>query len=216
MRLNSGKIFLQSAAQDFKRTGAVAPSSRALARSMTAELVCKYHSDAAVLEVGGGTGSITKEIVRSLGKGNRLDVYEIDSKFVGLLKERVQKDKDFMNPGADIKIYHKAIESIDITRRYDFIISCLPFTNFEPQMVRKIFEIYRTILKPNGICSFYEYVLMRNAARIISGKPSERARVCGVAGVVREYVMHYAFRREIVLRNLPPAIVYHLRFDYEY
>ena len=216
MRLNSGRVFLQSAARDFKRTGAVAPSTRALARAMASELVCKYRPDASVLEVGGGTGSITKEIVRNLGPGNRLDVFEIDPRFAGLLRERVHLDKGFANPGATIRIYNKAIESINPAWRYDFIISCLPFTNFEPQMVGQIFEIYRTILKPNGICSFYEYVLMRNAARIISGKASEKQRVTGVAEVVREYVMRFAYRREIVLRNLPPAIVYHLRFDYEH
>lgn len=215
MRLNSGRVFLQSAAQDFRRTGAVAPSTRALARAMAAELVGKYRSDASVLEVGGGTGSITKEIVRNLGPGNRLDVFEIDPRFASLLRERVHQDKGFANPGAAIRIYNQPIESIDPASRYDFIISCLPFTNFEPQMVRQIFEIYRTILKPNGICSFYEYVLMRNAAKIMSGKASERKRVTGVAKVVREYVMRYAYRREIVLRNLPPAVVYYLRFDYE-
>jgi phosphatidylethanolamine/phosphatidyl-N-methylethanolamine N-methyltransferase len=215
MRLNSGKVFLQSAVQDFKRTGAVAPSTRALARAMNSELVCKYRSDASVLEVGGGTGSITKEIVRNLGPRNQLDVFEIDPRFAGLLRERVRRDEGFINPGAAIRIYNKGIESINPARRYDFIISCLPFTNFEPQMVQRIFEIYRTILKPNGICSFYEYVFMRNAARIISGKPSERERVTGVANVVREYVVRYSYKREIVLRNLPPAVVYHLRFDYE-
>lgn len=215
MRLNSGKVFLQSAAQDFKRTGAVAPSTRALARSMTAELACKYCSDASVIEVGGGTGSITREIVRNLGPGNRLDVYEIDARFAGHLKERVCKDKGFANPGANIRIHNKAIESINPIRRYDFVISCLPFTNFEPEMVRRIFEIYRAILKPHGICSFYEYVLMRNAARMMSGKPSERERVAGVARVVREFVLRYAYKREIILLNLPPAIVYHLRFDHE-
>ena len=215
MRLNSGRVFLQSAARDFKRTGAVAPSTRALARSMTAELVSEYGSGASVLEVGGGTGSVTKEIVRILGPGNRLDVFEIDSRFAGLLKERVHQDKGFANPGATIHIYNKAIEAINPAWRYDFIISCLPFTNFDPQMVRQILEIYRTILKPKGICSFYEYVLMRSAAKIISGKASERKRVTGVGKVVREYVRRYAYKREIVLRNLPPAIVYHLRFDHE-
>lgn len=216
MRLNSGKVFLQSAAQDFKRTGAVAPSTRALARAMTAELARKCGPDAEVLEVGGGTGSITKEIVRHLGKGDRLDVFEIDSRFVGLLRERLLGDKAFKSPGVTVRIHNRAIEDIDPAHKYDFIVSCLPFTNFEPRVVRQIFELYRTILKPNGTCSFYEYVLMRNAARIISGNSTEKLRVVGVGGVVQEYIARYAFRRDVVLRNLPPAVVYHLRFDHEH
>ena len=82
----------------------------------------------------------------------------------------------------------------------------------QPAAVRDIFEIFRAVLNPGGMCSFYEYVLVRKAARMISGKQSERDRVAGVGAVVKEFIARYQYRNEIVFRNLPPAIVHHVRF----
>jgi phospholipid N-methyltransferase len=212
MHLASNRIFLQSAARDFKRTGAVVPSSKALAHSMTSELSLHYTGPISVLEVGAGTGSITEEIVRYLSRGDRLDVYEIDRKFACLIRQRLKRDPAFQVTQAKVRVYNKPIESILQLPCYDFIISCLPFTNFRPEAVREIFEIYRSVLRPGGICSFYEYIFMRRAARIMSGNPFERKRVAGVSLVVRNYIARYCFKDDVVLRNLPPATVHHIRF----
>jgi phospholipid N-methyltransferase len=109
-------------------------------------------------------------------------------------------------------VFNRPIESIAQAPCYDFIISCLPFTNFRPEAVRQIFEIYRSVLRPGGTCSFYEYIFMRRAARLMSGNPSERQRVAGVSLVVRSYITRYCFKDDVVLRNLPPATVHHIRF----
>ncbi len=212
MHLASNRIFLQNVARDFKRTGAVAPSSRALAQSITAELTRYCRHPASVLEVGGGTGSITEEIVRHLREGDRLDVYEIDRRFASLIRHRLKEDPAFRGVEAEVRVHNKPIESIERKAKYDFVISCLPFTNFRPESVREIFEIYRSVLRPGGICSFYEYIFMRRAVRLISGKPEERKRVAGVSVVVRSYVGAYSYKHDVVLRNLPPAMVHHIRF----
>lgn len=212
MRLNNSRIFLQSAAKDFRRTGAVVPSSRALAHAMTSELAQNNRRAVDVLEVGGGTGSITEEIVRHIGHGGRLDVYEIDYKLACLLQTRVREDRAFQDAMAPVRIHNKAIECISPRQKYDFVISCLPFTNFDARLVRQVFELYRAVLKPGGICSFYEYILLRKAARIVSGKPSERKRVSDVSRVVSEYTDRYGYKKNMVLRNFPPAIVYHIDF----
>jgi phospholipid N-methyltransferase len=212
MQLVSNRIFLQSAARDFKRTGAVVPSSKVLAHSMTSELALHYRFPVSVLEVGGGTGSITEEIVKYLSKGDRLDVYEIDRRFASLIRKRIKSDPAFRGVQATVRVINKPIERIERRRQYDFVISCLPFTNFEPDTVREIFEIYRSVLKPGGRCSFYEYILFRRAARLISGNPSERRRVAGVSLVVRNYIVRFGYKEDVVLRNLPPAMVHHISF----
>ncbi len=212
MQISPGRVFLQTVARDFKRTGAVAPSSRALAQSIVSELAQRSRAPVSVLEVGGGTGSITEEIVRHLYRGDHLDVYEIDRRFASLLRQRLKEDPAFRGVQASVRVHNKPIESIGRRRRYDFVISCLPFTNFRPEAVAEIFEIYRTVMKPGGTCSFYEYILMRRAARIMSGRPEERERVAGVALVVRKYIAKYSYKHDIVLRNLPPAKVQHIRF----
>ncbi len=212
MLSSSNRIFLQSAARDFRRTGAVAPSSKALAQSMTSELAQNHHEHTAVLEVGAGTGSITEEIVRHISRGDSLDVYEIDRKFAGLIKRRFREEDHFKEVQAAVRVFDKAIERIERKPRYDFVISCLPFTNFEPEAVQEIFEIYRAVLRPGGICSFYEYVFLRRAARLMSGKSAERERFAGVTKVVRGYIDRYGYKNQVVFRNLPPAAVHHIRF----
>ncbi len=212
MHLYARRIFLQSAAKDFKRTGAVAPSSKALAQAMTRKLSQHYRNPAAILEVGAGTGSITEEIVPHLRRGDILDVYEIDPRFASLLRQRAREDKRFRAVKSCITIHNKAIETIERLPRYDFVISCLPLTNFEPEKVREIFETYRDVLVPSGYCSFFEYVFVRKAAQIMSGDFSGQSRTSQITRIVREYIERYSCGQELVFRNLPPAKVHHIRF----
>jgi len=213
MRIRPNRIFLQSAAKDFKRTGAVAPSSAALGYTITGELSRRADKPIRVLEVGGGTGSITRAIARAIQQTDRLDVYEINPIFSAVINRRLQEDHAFRGARSNIAVYNEAIENIDRSLRYDFIISCLPFTNFEPAKVREIFEIYRVLLNPGGVCSFFEYVLIRNARRFISGNALERRRVAEVTQTVGEYLQLYSYKRDIVLLNLPPAVVHHICFS---
>ncbi len=212
MHVNENRIFLKCAARDFKRTGAVAPSSRALGSAMTKELHRRPGRRVRVLEVGGGTGNITEVIARTIRPGDTLDVYEIDRDFADVIKRRVQHERSFQRMRSAIKVHNQPIQLIDRRSRYDFIISCLPFTCFEPSMVREIFEIYRDILNPGGVCSFFEYILVRKAARFMTGKVSEKRRIVAVEKVVAEYVKKYSYRRDLVFRNIPPALVHHIGF----
>jgi phosphatidylethanolamine/phosphatidyl-N-methylethanolamine N-methyltransferase len=211
MRIKHSRVFYKSAARDFKQTGAVAPSSRALGRAMTSEIVRHYKNPATVLEVGGGTGCITEVIARCIKEGDRLDVYEIDAEFSSLLNRRVKEDRPFQHIRTSVCIYNQPIEKIDRRARYDFIVSCLPFTNFLPGMVREIFEIYRDLLRPGGVASFFEYILLREAGQLVRSE-AERRRISGVARVVGEYVGLYGYKRDLVFFNIPPAAVHHLRF----
>lgn len=212
MGLHPSRVFLESATRDFKRTGAIAPSSRPLAESMTREIVAQYRNPVSVLEVGGGTGCVTIEIARHLGERDRLDVFEIDRQFAKLIRQRLRDEACLQDRGVRIRVHNQPVERISLRPQYDFIVSCLPFTNFQPHAVRKIFEIYRSVLKPGGICSFYEYILVRQAAQLMSTRAA-RERCAGVSRVVREYLSRYCYKQQVVFRNLPPAMVYHIRFD---
>ena len=211
VRFAQSRVFFKSAAKDFKQTGAVAPSSRSLGRAMTSEMIQLYNWPAAVLEVGGGTGCITEVIARGMNAGDHLDVFEIDPEFSRLLCRRVKDDPPFQHIRSSVRILNQGIERIERQARYDFIISCLPFTNFQPDMVREILEIYRTILNPGGVASFFEYILLREAGQLLRGA-AERRRVAEVGRVVGEYVGRYGYRRNVVIFNIPPAMVHHLRF----
>ena len=213
MRLSGHQHFYQYVARDFRRAGAVAPSTRFLGYAMTSELAARGPAPARVLEVGGGSGSITEVIARRMTPGSRLDVYEIDDVLADVLRRRFTGEAAERFPHLDIRIFNSPIESIEARPVYDYIVSCLPFTNFQPDAVGRIFESYRALLAPDGVCSFYEYILVRRLALMVSGKPHERLRVVGVGDVVRRYTSAFCFKREVVLCNIPPAGVYHLRFS---
>ncbi|MBP1595477.1 MAG: translation initiation factor, partial [Acidobacteria bacterium] len=89
MSLGRNRIFLKSVARNFKRTGAVAPSSRSLGNAMICELVRNYRSPVRVLEVGGGTGNITEVIAGALRPEDHLDVFEIDEELSRVLRRRL-------------------------------------------------------------------------------------------------------------------------------
>src|SRR5947208_12193139 len=86
--------FFREFRRHFRTTGAILPSSRFLARALVRHLrvprpACR------ILEVGPGTGSVTREIARLLGPGDRLDAVEINPYFVGLLRQRLREDPAF-------------------------------------------------------------------------------------------------------------------------
>ena len=63
--MKSELTFLRGALQQFKNTGSICPTSRFAAEAMLSGLL---DSDKRILEVGPGTGSITKHILKRLAK----------------------------------------------------------------------------------------------------------------------------------------------------
>src|SRR3954452_8300024 len=89
--LNECGSFWRESRRHFRTTGALLPSSRFLARALSAPLAGPrppWH----ILEVGPGTGSVTREILRRLQPGDRLDAVELNGHFVQRLNVGLQHD----------------------------------------------------------------------------------------------------------------------------
>jgi phospholipid N-methyltransferase len=190
-------------------TGALLPSSRFLARALVSELR-RTRGPARILEVGPGTGSVTREVVRYLLPGDRLDLVEINGRFVHLLRRRFDNEWAFNHCRDQVEIIQAAVEDLLGDGVYDFIVSGLPLNNFPVAQVRQIFKAYNRLLKPGGILTYYEYVLIRQLKTPFANR-RERRRLYRVGRVVAGYIRSYQVRREQVLINVPPAIVRHLR-----
>jgi hypothetical protein len=65
-------------------------------------------------------------------------------------------------------------------------------------------------MAPGGTLSFFEYVGVRPARAMISGR-RERERLRGIGQALHETLDGREFRRECVWPNLPPAWVHHVR-----
>ena len=133
-------------------TGSVYPSSPALGRAMVSFLKNIQHST--VIELGPGTGSITRTLIKS--SINLKDFYacEISSVFVKHLRERF--------PGINVRegdaseltqVFEELIGKVDC------IFSGLPLKSLPSAIVEKIIEQTHEILKPQGIVIQFTYDL---------------------------------------------------------
>jgi len=205
--------FFREYRRHVRTTGSLLPSSRFLARALVSELR-RPRAPARILEVGPGTGSVTREILRYLAPGDRLDAVEINRHFVHLLDRRFQNEWAFARCRDQVEVVNAAVEDLVGEGVYDFIVSGLPLNNFPVGQVRDIFRAYDRLLKPGGTLTYYEYVLIRHLKSPFVNR-RERRRLYRVGRVVGGYIRSYQVRREPVFINVPPAVVRHLRLKPE-
>ena len=91
--LKNQSAFFRQFRQRFETTGAIAPSSRFLARSMTRFLAARSSATSVrVLEIGPGTGPVTESIVKFLQPHDIFDLVELNEEFVAILRERFENE----------------------------------------------------------------------------------------------------------------------------
>lgn len=201
-------IFLEQCRRNFHETGALTPSSRALARAMTAN-VSPGESPRRILEAGPGTGVFTAEIARRMGPFDHLDVYEINQAFADHLEERLRTEPVFVPVAGRVKLHRRNVMEVPPDATYDRIVSSLPLNNFEPDCVAALLTTFMSHLTPGGILSYFEYVLIRTLKGLVAGQ-AERDRLRQIGEITGEYVRLFQVRSDPVLLNLPPAVARHL------
>lgn len=208
-RLADYRVFLGEFVRSFHSTGAILPSGRSLARAL-ARHVRQGGGPRRILEVGPGTGAVTRWIIDGLDAGDTLDLVELNESFVRRLQERLASDPLFRAAAERTTIHHKPIEEIGGEGTYDVIVSGLPLNNFAAENVREILGVMTRLLRPGGTMSFFEYVGVRPLRSLVSGA-AERKRLRGVSEAIASARRGRAIGRDLVLPNVPPAWVHHLR-----
>ncbi|MBN1419728.1 MAG: methyltransferase domain-containing protein [Planctomycetes bacterium] len=180
--------FFRHFLRDPKTTGAIAPSSRALAREMLRGAGLRDGST--VVELGPGTGSFTREIVEAIGPAGRLIAIDRNEAFVRILRERFPR-ADFICGDArsvDGALRQRGVGPIDA------VISGLPFANFDLEAQRSVLRAVRASLGPGGRFATFQY---HHSWWLPSARRFRR-------------ILHRTFdgyRAQAVLWNLPPAFV---------
>lgn len=193
--------------------GSVIPSSRALARAVCAPYEQRANG-AVALEIGAGTGPVTRYLGTLLRDGDELDICEVHPDFADILERDVLTGADFRPRVAAgrVRLLRAAAQDIRRERHYDYIICGLPLTAFELRDVEAVFEMVRRSLKPGGIFSYYEYVGLRRASCLFAlGR--RRQRVRSVNAFLSEEISRHQFSAQTVVLNFLPAHTHHLRFD---
>lgn len=162
--------------------GAIAPSSPTLVRAMTRQI----GKGVAVFEIGAGTGSITRQILKSAQPG-QLIVFEQDPVFAESLRRRIGQVRVVEG------LFHDTVAGLDAIPDTLVIVSSLPFKSLSENIRFKTAA---------AIC---DLLLASPNRRLIQYTYFDRP----------PFVPHHASlhwrRLDRVWSNLPPATVWELR-----
>lgn len=204
-------LFFGQFRERFKTTGAIAPSSRFLASAMTKSL--KQHpGPTRILEIGPGTGAVTKHIVKYVKENDHFDLVELNDKFAERLEHRFETDPNYARVAKQSKVHVCPLQEFEASEPYDIVISGLPLNNFPADLVRDIFKSYMQLLAPGGVLSYFEYMYVRPFRKAIC-RGEERGRLTTLDEIMNEHTDRYRFKKSWVFVNFPPAWVQHLRKD---
>lgn len=209
-QISDYRLFWQEFRRTFQSTGAILPSGRRLCKALASRIV-DADPPRRILEVGPGTGVVTRHIAAQMGADDTLDLVEMNDRFVALLRDRLDADVQLREIAQRTKIHHLPIEQFESSRPFDAIVSGLPLNNFPARLVRSILADLGRLAAPGATLSFFEYVGVRKAKSLISAK-SERRRLAGVDKVLSEALSNWRIDRACIVANAPPAWVHHLRF----
>lgn len=196
-------LFWREALRNPQAIGAVGPSSKGVARALTAPLLGR-EGPLAVLEVGSGTGAVTREILERLRPGDRLDLAEINPRFARLLRERFEA---VANGGPAVHVLEGDVLSL-ARGPYDVVVSSVPFSNMAPEDVHGLVSGLLACLAPGGVLSALHYVGHGLRSRL--APRHERLRLERIRSILRDFYARHGLGKDLVLLNLPPADIHYL------
>jgi phospholipid N-methyltransferase len=182
--------FLESVLRDPRATGAIAPSSKRLARKLVEASRVSEARD--ILELGPGTGVVTREILETMKPDARILAIEHSREFVSDLSSRYPDASVVHGCASELK---KHSQKHGFTAA-DSIISGLPWTIFPTAMQAAILRDSRDLLRPGGV---FVTIACFGPHLLPSGKAFRQILDATFSQVVRGSVL---------LRNVPPAFVY--------
>jgi phosphatidylethanolamine/phosphatidyl-N-methylethanolamine N-methyltransferase len=187
--MNEHLLMLGRFVRSPRTVGAVAPSSRALATEMVRGL--DLSASTTVVELGPGTGVVTRAIAERLGPAARALAIDIEPAFVSAIRQRFPRIEAVCGSAADLPALLRARDMFPV----DHIISGLPFASLPGEVTATILDAVAASLRPGGTFTTFQY---------LHGYPTPLAK--SFRRALTERMGAEALRR-VVWRNIPPAFV---------
>lgn len=189
--MNDHTLFLGKFLSQITRgnpVASIAPSSRWLSRTTVRNVA--WDRVQTLVELGAGTGPITRAIADRVRPGCRVIVVERDGDFVRMLRERFGSLPNFEIVEADAGALGAILADRGITR-VDHVISGLPVPSFPRELQKSLFRTVGAILAPGGTFN----------------------QITELAWVYWPFYRRYFERVEFAFepRNLPPSGAYFCR-----
>lgn len=138
--------WLQKLIKNPREIGSIAPSSPFLADLMTKVIPSGAH----VLELGPGTGNITKAILQKLGSNPKLTMVEFEPELAELCRQQFPQ----------ATVYAGRMETFfeQDKNQFDVIISGIPFNALSTKNRLDAFQEIAKRVKPDGYFIMYQYL----------------------------------------------------------
>jgi len=185
--LQDNLLFLSRWATAPLQVGSVTPSGRALGRAMAAELPAQYR---VCVELGGGTGSLTRALLAAGVPREALIVIERDPRLAAYLRRRFPGVRIVLGDARHLSglLAAQGIETVDA------VVSSLPLRSLPRRVGEAIVAESFRVLAEDGVYVQYTYALQPP----VREDAAYRLRLTGEA-------------RKRVWSNLPPATVWRYR-----
>lgn len=198
--MNVLPLFMSEMMSYYSKIGAIFPTLTPAAKAMCSELRAGSEKSRSILEVGAGTGPITKEIAKTMTLKDELVVCELNESFLNHLRAEFASNFH-LEAIADLTSFVcDSVENIEGTDRFDVVVSSLPLSAFGPDQLRSIFAAYQRLLKPGGSLTYIEYAYLRTIFFSWLPKSSERRQT---HELLEDILAKYQYRQRTVLANVP-------------
>ena len=168
--------------RSFKTSGTITPSSKVLIKTLLAPI--DFTSARCIIELGPGTGCVTRSILERMHADCVLICFEVNSDFVGRLE--ALQDSRLRVVNACASSIRTILDDL-VIEEVDHIVSSLPLALIDNEVVKRILESARSNLRDGGRFLQFQYSLS-NYAEL---KP-----------IFKKVKLDFTFR------NMPPAFVY--------
>jgi phosphatidylethanolamine/phosphatidyl-N-methylethanolamine N-methyltransferase len=149
------KSFLRQFWQEKKMVGAMAPSSRFLAKKMLKGI--DFQKARVIVELGPGTGVFTDKIVELMHPEAVLLVFELNDNFIAQLQARYSDPRVHLIHDSAEKI-QEYLDKNGLTHA-DVVVSSLPLANFPKELRNSILNAADHALVENGHYVQFQYSL---------------------------------------------------------
>ncbi|WP_028401088.1 class I SAM-dependent methyltransferase [Ectobacillus panaciterrae] len=146
--------FIQQFIREPRTVGAVAPSSKYLAKQMIAPI--DFASAKCIIEYGPGTGIFTEQLIQHKKKETVLFLLETNDRFYMALQEKYGHlpNVHIIHDSAECAGYH--MRKYDM-KQADYVVSGLPFTSLPRDVAKRILSKTAELLGENGEFITFQY-----------------------------------------------------------
>ncbi|GHH43760.1 class I SAM-dependent methyltransferase [Lentzea cavernae] len=190
MNATQWRTFTEAALRSPRLVGAIAPSSSQLAERLATVVPDRGHP--VVVELGPGTGAVTKVIAARLGgRGHQIAV-EADTGMLSFFRQHHPGVSAHHADAADIQ----TVLEVEGHEHVDAVISGLPWTLFGHAKQQLLLERITEVLAPEGVFTTFAYL---QGLALPAGRQYRR---------LLQRTFGEVLPTRTIWANMPPAITY--------